>query len=92
MRFLQAAGVDFPRHAVEGIEPSTLAWKFHGPQNGARWDPFWVQNRSVGFSDDQSFDSLGCAKFMKPFEATSGNLTRISSLQLALFSSHPKII
>mmetsp|Transcript_127439 Transcript_127439/g.284983 ORF Transcript_127439/g.284983 Transcript_127439/m.284983 type:complete len:360 (+) Transcript_127439:148-1227(+) len=27
VRFLTAAGVDFPRHAVEGIDPAALAWR-----------------------------------------------------------------
>lgn len=44
VRFLQAAGVDFPRHAVEGIEPSTLAWKLsRSPLVGMhRNSPEWV--------------------------------------------------
>jgi len=44
VRFLQAAGVDFPRHAVEGIEPSTLAWKLsRSPLVGSHSEsPEWV--------------------------------------------------
>lgn len=28
VRFLSAAGIDFPRHAIEGIDPRVLAWRF----------------------------------------------------------------
>lgn len=42
--FLQAAGVDFPRHAVEGIDPQQLAWKLSSsPLVGEHQDsPEWV--------------------------------------------------
>lgn len=44
VRLLQAAGVDFPRHAVEGIEPATLAWRLsRSPLLGThRNSPEWV--------------------------------------------------
>lgn len=42
--FLAEAGVDFPRHAVEGIDPSMLAWRLsNSPLLGAHsGSPQWV--------------------------------------------------
>ncbi|CAE8589793.1 unnamed protein product, partial [Polarella glacialis] len=42
--FLTAAGVDFPRHAIEGIDPSVLAWKLGAsPLLGSHSNsPEWV--------------------------------------------------
>jgi len=42
--FLSAAGVDFPRHAVEGIDPDTLAWRLTSSPllGGHMASPQWV--------------------------------------------------
>ncbi|CAJ1459891.1 unnamed protein product [Effrenium voratum] len=43
IRFLHAAGVDFPRHAVEGIDPAALAWRLGGSPlvgEGPEWVTF----------------------------------------------------
>lgn len=44
VKFLAEAGVDFPRHAVEGIDPSMLAWRLsNSPLLGAHsGSPQWV--------------------------------------------------
>lgn len=39
--FLQAAGVDFPRHAVEGIDPQQLAWKLLSKREYGEREGVW---------------------------------------------------
>jgi CCR4-NOT transcription complex subunit 7/8 len=44
IRFLSGAGVDFPRHAIEGIDPAMLAWRLaRSPLVGCHHgSPRWV--------------------------------------------------